>query len=248
MTRSSEQSLAMNRPKWFYNEYKYAGVDYTDPDQVAAYDTRHQRFRDYQAFADAIVDQLGLGAEDTVIDLGAGTGAFALHAASHCKTIYAVDISQVMLEYTCQKAQAAGVTNIVFCKGGFLTYEHEDSPVDAVVSSAALHHLPDLWKWVGLLRVADMLKPGGRFYLFDVVFPADRDYASRFDLWVESFVAKVGPEFANEVETHIRDEYSTFDWVMEGMLRRAGFHIDQADYQDEFGSTYLCTKREQCAI
>jgi putative AdoMet-dependent methyltransferase len=232
----------MDRPNWFYDEYKYAGVDYTDPAQVAAYDTRHQRFRDYQKFADAIADRLGLKPDDTVIDLGAGTGAFALHAAARCKTIYAVDVSPVMLEYTRQKAQAAGLTNLLFCKGGFLTYEHAGEPADAVVSSAALHHLPDLWKWVGLLRVADMLRPGGRFYLFDVVFPAARDYAARFDGWVDSFVAKVGPEFAPEVETHIRDEFSTFDWVMEGLLRRAGFRIDAVDYNDGFEATYLCTK------
>lgn len=230
------------KPNWFYDEFKYSGVDYASAEQVAVYDQRHQRFRDYQKFAQAIVTRLGLGTDATVVDLGVGTGAFALNAAPHYKTIYAVDVSDPMLAYTRQKAEKAGLTNIVFCKGGFLSYEHAVEPVEAVVSSAALHHLPDMWKWAGLLNVAKMLKRGGKFYLFDVVFPMTDSYAAIFGSWTEGFIEKVGPEFAGEVETHLRDEYSTFDWIMEGMLRRAGFHLESAEYTDGFGATYLCTK------
>ena len=233
--------MATVKPKWFYDEYKNSGVDYTNPEQVAVYDKRHQRFRDYKQFAEAIIDRLNLGPKATVIDLGSGTGAFVLNASSLDK-VYAVDVSEAMLAYTRQKAEQAGISNVVFCKGGFLTYEHPDAPVDAVVSSAALHHLPDMWKWAGLLNVSKMLKVGGKFYLFDVVFPTAADYASYYEDWVSTFTEKVGMEFADEVETHIRNEYSTFDWIMEGLLRRAGFHIDSADYTDGFGATYLCTK------
>jgi putative AdoMet-dependent methyltransferase len=226
---------------WLYDEFNHSGVDYTDPEQVAVYDTRHQRFRDYKKFADGIMACLKLGPEASVVDLGTGTGAFSLNAAFHYKTVYAVDVSEAMLAYTRQKAEQAGLSNIVFCKGGFLTYKHTDTPVDAVVSSAALHHLPDMWKWVGLMNVAKMLKPGGKFYLFDVVFPTLNDYAATFNSWVKTFSEKVGPEFAIEVESHIRDEFSTFDWVMEGLLQRAGFQIDRAEYDGQFGATYLCT-------
>jgi hypothetical protein len=33
-----------------------------------------------------------------------------------------------------------------------------------------LHHLPDFWKQVTLLRMNRMLKTGGLLYIFDVVF------------------------------------------------------------------------------
>ena len=232
----------MERPNWWYDEFKHSGVDYTDAEQVALYDRRHQRFRDYKKFAEAVMARLNLEPEATLIDLGVGTGAFALNAARYYKTVYAVDVSDAMLAFTHLKAEQAGLTNIIFCKGGFLTYQHSAARVDAIVSSAALHHLPDMWKWVGLLNVAKMLKPGGKLYLFDVVFPILDDYTACFDGWVDSFTTRVGPEFAAEVEAHIRDEFSTFDWVMEGLLRRAGFRIDSAEYDGQLGATYLCTK------
>jgi ubiquinone/menaquinone biosynthesis C-methylase UbiE len=188
---------------------------------------------------------LGLGVDHTVIDMGAGTGAFVLHAAGRCKKVYAVDVSQAMLDYSRQKAEDAGLKNIVFCHGGFLTYEHRAEPADAMVSVVVLHHLPDFWKLVGLKRAADMLKPGGRFFLFDIVFPSTTvtDYEPCFNHWVQSIAEKAGPDFASEVETHIREEYSTYDWIMEEFLQRAGFWVDSAEYADGFNATYICTKR-----
>lgn len=77
-----------------------------------------------------------------------------------------------------------------------------------------------------------------------MVFPtaAVADYDAQFSGWVRAQAEAVGPEFATEVETHIRDEYSTYDWVMEGLLIRAGFHIDSVDYAKGVGATYLCTR------
>ena len=42
-------------------------------------------------------------------------------------------------------------------------------------------------------------------------------------------------------EATIREEFPTFDWIMEGILRRAGFRIDLADYRAGLAE-YLCTK------
>lgn len=49
-----------------------------------------------------------------------------------------------------------------FLPGGFLTYQHQGPPLDAVVTQIALHHLPDFWKQIALLRIFDMLKEGGK--------------------------------------------------------------------------------------
>ncbi len=232
----------MNRPAWQYDELRHSGVDYSDPSQAAVYDDRHQRFRDYRRDAEAVLERLGVKPGDTILDMGAGTGAFALHAAPKCRTVYAVDVSNAMLDFCRQKAGALQLKNIVFRHGGFLTYEHTEALVDFAVSTAALHHLPDFWKFIGLQRLARMIKPGGRFYLFDIVLRgADPEIGRGIDDWIRSMRDTVGAEFAAEVETHIRDEHSTYDWIMEGLLTRAGFRIDQAEYGSGFGATYLCT-------
>jgi ubiquinone/menaquinone biosynthesis C-methylase UbiE len=229
-------------PLWHYDEFRHCGVDYSSPAQAAAYDGQHQKFRDYKAAAREAVQALGIGKEHTVIDLGCGTGGFAIHAAELCEHVHAVDVSPAMLAVAQEKAQNAGVGNISFHRGGWMSYRHGTDLADAVVSTAVLHHLPDFWKLRGLKNAHDMLKPGGRLRLFDVVFPSGRDDEdARIGEWVEQFRKVAGEEFAEEVMTHVRDEHSTYDWIMEGLLTRAGFRIDRADY-DGFVATYLCTR------
>lgn len=234
----------MSNPNWQYDEMKHCGVDFSDPKLVEEYDNNHQKFRNYERDTEIVVKMLGLKPEYNVIDIGSGTGAFSLYAAKYCKLIHAVDVSEAMIEYTKQKADKMGIKNIVFHHGGFLTYKHQDDPVDAIVCSAALHHLPDFWKFFGLKRINEMLKPNGIFFLFDIVFPSDiADYETMFNNWIQFTASKVGDEFAKEAETHIRDEHSTYDWIMEGLLKRAGFQINNMQYTDQVNAIYICSKQ-----
>jgi hypothetical protein len=47
-----------------------------------------------------------------------------------------------------------------------------------------------------------------------------------------------------ELLTHVRDEYSTFTWLLEPMMERAGFEIVAADH-GSLGAhaDYVCVKR-----
>ncbi len=81
---------------------KQIGVNYASVEQVQRYDDVHQRFHDYEKDSDAIIKLLELGSNSTVIDMSAGTGAFAPRAAKYCLKIYAVDVSSAMLN-RCRK-------------------------------------------------------------------------------------------------------------------------------------------------
>lgn len=235
---------AAKGPAWRYNEMKPCGVTYNNFLLAKVYDTYHQMFRDYRAESEAIVAKLGLGTSATIVDMGCGTGAFALNAAAYYDTVHAVDVSKAMLSRARRKARKAGLRNIRFHHGGFLTYEHQAEPVDAVSTSVALHHLPDFWKLVGLQRLAALLKPGGRLYLFDVVFSFDiGHYEACFEQFIKTMSVQIGPNGQAESQTHLREEYSTCDWIMEGLLERAGFAIDTKDYRNGFLAAYLCTKK-----
>ncbi len=222
-------------PAWRYDETKPCGANFNNFFLARVYDTYHRRFRDYKRETGQIVELLGIAPSATVIDMGCGTGAFAIHAAEHYRKVYAVDVARAMLNRARRKARRAGLGNIEFRRGGFLTYEHPDDPVDAVVSVMALHHLPDFWKLVGLHRLASMLRPNGRLYLSDVVFSFD---GARYEPCIRQFIQKMsldmGPEGRAASETHVREEYSTCHWIMEGILKKAGFQIDDVNYTNEF--------------
>jgi len=236
---------AGRQPRWRYDELKPCGVNYNSVLCAMSYDIHHRRFRDFQKESEEIIALLDLDADQTVLDIGCGTGTFAIHAAERCKKVYAVDVSKAMLRCARRKARKAKLDNIEFHHGGFLSYDHKANPVDAIVSTVALHHLPDFWKLAGLKHLAQMCKAGGKLYLLDVVFSFDiGDYENRIDRWVESTAEKAGPAFASEVEIHVREEFSTFEWIMEGLLDKAGFAIEAADYRNDFIAAYLCTRTD----
>jgi len=226
---------------WQYDEFKQVGKDYSLPSEVELYDSSHSDFRDIEKEANAVLDTLGVGAESAVIDFGAGTGTFVIQAAQRCAKVYAVDISEAMINYAKAKADKAGVSNIVFCHGGFLTYEHGDQAVDAIVTTFAFHHLPDFWKGVALSRMNGMLKPGGWLHITDVVLEegqALKNIAS----FIEQQAAAGGDFLREDAETHFREEYSTYDWIMEGLLSRAGFAIKSQRIDAGVIGNYLCIK------
>lgn len=230
---------------WLYKEFKHCGVDYSDSKQAEIYDQQHQKFRNYEKEFTEMLDYLSLDNPQgmTLVDLGCGTGATAIYAAKHFKKIFAVDVSDVMIKQAKRRAEQENISNIEFINSGFLSYEHKTQPVDLVLTKAAFHHLPDFWKQIALLRINKMLKMSGRLYIHDVVFhfqPAD--YLTKINEWISTFEVMAGKEFKSEVEIHIRDEFSTFSWIMEGMLLKAGFEIEKIRTADGFVTEYACKK------
>ncbi len=227
---------------WQYDEFKQIGADYESLEEVEAYDQRMQSLRDVAGEAERILDLLETTPESTILEIGTGTGEFAIRAAARCARVYAADVSERMLEYARRKAESRRVGNIEFMRAGFLTFTL-DEPVDAVVSQLALHHLPDHWKAIALARVYDALKGSGRFFLRDMVFPGDvRTHQALFDTWIEACENTISSKMARDVENHIRDEHSTLDWIMDGLLERTGFRIAEKERPDDLFTSYLCLK------
>jgi SAM-dependent methyltransferase len=104
-----------------------------------------------------------------------------------------------------------------------------------VYSRLALHHVPDFWKGVALQRIRKVLRPGGMFRLSDVVYHFDAAEAEeRIEAWCATAGDQVDGEWSRaEYEEHVRDEHSTYTGLLEPMLERAGFVIQEADYADD---------------
>lgn len=228
-------------PKWQRDESIPINKDFGNREVVRAYDEWHGRLRDIEGENAAILAWLDLKPGEIVADIGCGTGAFARCAARHCGTVHAIDISTAMLDFVRWKVQEEGLDNVVCRQGSLLTYVHEGPPFDAMHTSMALHHLPDFWKQKALNRLAAILKPGGRFHLMDVVFQ-EGDVDAHIDAWIAQMEVRGGIEARESFQGHIRKEYSTFTWIMEGLLERAGFRIERAEHSAGVIAHYYCTK------
>ncbi|HOJ76273.1 MAG TPA: class I SAM-dependent methyltransferase [Phycisphaerae bacterium] len=228
-------------PEWQWNEIQQVGTDYTDVAEVQRYESRMQQFRDLAAEDQAILAELNLPPNARVLEIGTGTGHFARTAARAGCTVVALDVSPVMLEYAASRAREENLTSIEFRHAGFLTFSCPPASFDAAVSVAVLHHLPDLWKAVALHRVHEVLKPGGRFLLRDVVFSWEGgNHAAAFD----GFVNGLPTSMRTEAARHIAKEYSTLDWIMHGLLERAGFNVLRAERTQASFVHYLCEKAD----
>ena len=227
---------------WLYNEFKQTGRNYEEQSEVARYDSSHADFRNLDAEAETALRQIEADANTTLLDIGCGTGNFAIAAAAICKEVFAIDVSEAMLAEARRKASSREINNIRFESAGFLSYKHQGTPLDAVTSTFALHHLPDYWQAVALRRICDMLRPGGLLLLRDVVIPDGGDLFAPIEEFIAIQTAAGGDFLREDAEGHFREEFSTFDWVLEGILKRAGFSILSRQFDSQVLATFLCKK------
>ena len=228
---------------WLLDERATAGRENLDAAHVSRYDAKE----DSDALGEVrLLQDLGLDARATVLDLGAGTGQFTLAVAPVCSRVVAADVSPVMRERLRAKVEASGHRNIELISAGFHTYEHAGEPVDFAYSRYALHHLPDFWKAQALVRLGRVMRPRAVFRLWDVVYGFRPDEAEeRIESWCATGGTGVETGWIRaELEEHVRDEHSTFTWLLEPMIERAGFQIDDADHSaDGMFARYVARRR-----
>ncbi|MGK5499272.1 class I SAM-dependent methyltransferase [Streptomyces sp. URMC 125] len=228
---------------WTIDESAHAGPEHLDPAFVAGFD-RKQGYPD-PAPDVAALRRHGVGEDAAVVDLGAGTGRFALAAAREFARVVAVDVSPAMLEHLRARAAEEGAANLECVRAGFLGYEHCGPPADAVHTRHALHQLPDFWKAVALDRIARLLRPGGVLRLRDLVFdfrPAEA--GAVLEEWMAGAAGDPARGYTRQdYAEHLRTEYSTFRWLLEPMLDAAGFEIVETEYEGRLFGTYTCLRR-----
>jgi hypothetical protein len=103
-----------------------------------------------------------------------------------------------------------------------------------------------MWKAIALKRIAAIMPVGGALRLRDFIFSFDvDDTAQQIESWLGGAAAHSDLGWTrHELETHLREEHSTYSWLLEPMLQQAGFEIRRAEpIASKVYTSYLCVKR-----
>ena len=110
-----------------------------------------------------------------VLEVGPGTGYYALHAARWLEpagTLEVLDIQQEMLDHTVRRAHALGISNIVPTRGDAQALPYPEGHFDAAYLVATLGEIPD--KERALRELRRVLKRGGRLVVGEVLLDPHR--------------------------------------------------------------------------
>jgi SAM-dependent methyltransferase len=227
---------------WMLDELAHAGDEHLDDDYVAAYEHK-AGFEPGEEIE--VLQRHGLTPDSIVVDLGCGTGVFAIAVAPLCHQVIAVDVSPAMVRLLRDRVADAGVTNVVVQQAGFMSYAHEGPPADIVYTRHALHQVPDFWKAIALSRIADVLRPGGVLRVRDLIYDfAPNEAGAVFETWFANASKVPGYGWsAEELAEHVRLEHSTFTWLLEPMFDHTGFDIVEHDLQVPTYGAYVCRRR-----
>lgn len=142
------------------------------------------RSKGFQKLRDDILERARPEANESAVDIGAGTGLLTLPLADRVSRVWAVDISQPMADYLTAKAASAGSSNIETVVASAISLPLVDECVTLAVSNYCFHHLSDEDKVRALREIHRVLTPGGRLVFGDMMFrpslndPRDRRLVS----------------------------------------------------------------------
>jgi ubiquinone/menaquinone biosynthesis C-methylase UbiE len=133
---------------------------------------------------DAMVELAALTGTERVLDIATGGGHTALAFAPHAAEVVATDLTPEMLDAARGFAVERGATNVRFEVADAEALPFADETFDVATARFAPHHFPHPERFCAEVR--RVLRPGGRFVMFDNMAPEDDEldaFVNRFERW-----------------------------------------------------------------
>lgn len=157
-----------------------------------------------------MIELAHLTGEERVLDVATGGGHIALAFAPRVREVVATDLTSAMVEAAARHLAERGATNVRCEVADAEALPYGDAEFDLVTARFAPHHFPDPGRFCN--EVARVLRPGGRFVLFDNMAPEDEE----FDAFLQRFERWRDP-------SHVR-AYRPSEWA--AMLAAAGLAVE----------------------
>ena len=158
-----------------------------------------------------MLDLARLTGAERVLDVATGGGHTALAFAPHVREVVATDLTPAMVDAAARHLADQGATNVRCEVADAEALPYADAEFDVVTARFAPHHFPDPGRFCH--EVARVLRPGGRFVMFDNMAPEEPDldaFLQRFERWRDP--------------SHVR-AYRPSEW--EAMLAAAGLTVEE---------------------
>lgn len=104
-----------------------------------------------------MTDLLELGEDDTVLEIGTGSGYQAAILSLLCKQVYTIEYVAELADMAKTHFEETGYTNISCTAGNGYNGWPEYAPFDGIIVTAAATHIPE--------ALIEQLKPGGRMVI-----------------------------------------------------------------------------------
>jgi ubiquinone/menaquinone biosynthesis C-methylase UbiE len=194
---------------------------------TASYYARYRRGYPGQIVA-AVVDRLGLGADEAVIDLGCGTGLLTVALAPRVRLVVGVDPEADMLAAARRSTAATTGSNVVWVLGSdadlpALAGLRGDGGWGAVTVGQALHFMDRPVLFGRALRV---LRPGGGLVIISNGIPAwqqDSDWSRALRAAIEDWFGRPSSSTCGTADAD-RAQYRT-------ELSADGFAVEEVSYE-----------------
>ncbi|WP_161493807.1 MerR family transcriptional regulator [Virgibacillus necropolis] len=206
--------------KWNFDEQ---AVDYDQNIKMHGY--RFNVHEDYEKALSKVVTSISLQPGDISLDIGVGTGNLGAKFLSKSTKVIGVDQSEKMLLICNEKHP-----NMETRKGHFLALPLLDNQVNNVVSSYALHHLPDSEKVLAFKEMDRVLKDEGQICIVDLMFLNEQHRTKVIGDFHES-----GNTEAIEA---IEDEFYADRSVLVDRLVDNGYHVETHQFNDILSMIY----------
>lgn len=117
----------------------------------------------------ALIDQLRLNGNETLLDFGCGTGTLAIMIKEQFPSVnvIGIDVDDDVITIANRKIQAKGLSITIKKYNGEDLSGFAHQQFDKIVSSLVFHHIPTRQKRVLLSHLFRMMKPGGQLHIAD---------------------------------------------------------------------------------